>query len=290
MPNNSPNKRFHKLFSIVFCAAIFVGGFTLVRAQSVTLADGDPPLTGEMVERYAALMEWSLDVQFEPAERKAIQKNLAAYWQAGDNKNIKAVLDTLAFEKKLNQAKRQELQPQVKQAVLEALEKDSSDTLSELLLEIYRKNQNTAVAHSEVGGGLEGLVGTWRVLHGNSIVSVDQTSGRIGGGNSMIAEYDIKPDGRVGFTFVLQQSNNGCTTNIKTHKTGRAVVEGSRVTFDYDAGGVTESEDNCNPRYNYTKKTQAEKESFDFQLKSENGKPQFCFANAKLKDCAIKIK
>jgi hypothetical protein len=106
----------------------------------------------------------------------------------------------------------------------------------------------------------------------------------------MIAEYDIKPDGRVAFTFVLQQSNYGCTTRVKTYKTGRAVVSGSRVTFDYDAGGTTISEDNCNAKYNYTKKLTAEKETYDFQLKSENGKPKFCFANAKLNDCAIKIK
>jgi hypothetical protein len=119
---------------------------------------------------------------------------------------------------------------------------------------------------------------------------VHQLSGRIGDGNSMIAEYDIKPDGPLAFTFILQQSNYGCTTRIKTYKTGRAIVSGSRITFDYDAGGTTISEDNCNARYNYTKKLAAEKETFDFQMKSENGKPQFCFANAKLKDCAIKTK
>jgi hypothetical protein len=284
MPSHSLNKGYQKLFSIFFCVAIVAGGFALARAQSTTLAGGSPPLTAEMSDRYAALMEWSLDVSLDPAERKAVEKHLVAYWQAADIKNIKAVLDSLAFEKNLSKAKQQGLQPQIKQAVLEALEKDSSDPLSSVLLEIYRKKQNLA------DGDLSQLVGMWRVLHGNSIVSVDKTSGRIGGGNSMIAEYDINPDGRVGFTFVLQQSNSGCTTNIKTHKTGRAVVEGSRVTFAYDAGGTTESQDNCNPKYNYTKRTQAEEEIFDFQLKSENGKAQFCFASAKLKDCAIKIK
>jgi hypothetical protein len=282
----------HKSFGLLLFAIILNGAAAArVSAQRETLADGNPPLTVEMVERYAALMEWSLDVQFERAERQAIEKQLAAYWQAGDQKNIKAVLDTLAFEKKLSAANKQELQPQVKQAVLEALEKDSADSLSALLLEIYRKNVSGTAENSDAGGGdLSQLVGKWQVLHGNSIVTVDKPSGRIGDGNSMIAEYDIKPDGRVVFTFVLQQANYGCTTRVKTYKTGRASFSGSRVTFAYDAGGTTASEDNCNAKYNYTKKLAAERETFDFNLKrDENGKPQFCFASPKLKDCAIKV-
>jgi hypothetical protein len=281
----------HKLFGLLILAIILNGAAIRVAAQSETLAAGNPPLTSQIVERYAALMEWSLDVQFKGAERQAIEKHLVAYWQTDDRKNIKAVLDTLAFEEKLTAAKRQELQPQIKQAVLEALEKDSSDSLSATLLEIYRKNQSATAENSNTASGdLSRLVGKWQVLHGNSIASVNKPSSRIGDGNSMIAEYDIKPDGRVAFTFVLQQSNYGCTTKIKTYKTGLASVSGSRITFAYDAGGTTQSEDNCNAKYNYTKKLAAEKETFDFQLKSENGKRQFCFASAKLNDCAIKIK
>jgi hypothetical protein len=245
-----------------------------------------------MVERYADLMEWSLDVRFTGQDRAMLERHFVVYWQTNDQKNIKAVLDTLAFEQKLAglpEAKKQEIQPQLKEKVLAALQEDAGDAVSKLLLEIYRRDQTTA--DSETGGAdLLALVGKWQVLHGNSIFGVDKPTGRIGDGNSMIAEYDIKPDGRVAFTFVLQQSNYGCTTRVKTYKTGRAVVSGSRITFDYDAGGTTLSEDNCNARYNYTKKLAAETETFDFQLKSENGKPKFCFANAKLKDCAIKVK
>jgi hypothetical protein len=146
------------------------------------------------------------------------------------------------------------------------------------------------VDFSESGDDLSPLVGKWQVLHGNSIVGVDVNSGRIGDGNSMIAQYDIQPDGRVVFTFVLQQSNYGCTTRIKTSKTGRTVVSGSRVTFAYDAGGTTASEDSCNAKNNYTKKLPAEKETFDFSVERKDGKINFCFASQKLKDCAIKVR
>jgi hypothetical protein len=57
MPNNSFKNRFQKLLSLLLCAAILCGGFALARGQSATLADGDPPLTASMVERYVNLME-----------------------------------------------------------------------------------------------------------------------------------------------------------------------------------------------------------------------------------------
>lgn len=134
------------------------------------------------------------------------------------------------------------------------------------------------------------LAGKWQVRHGNSIVGVDINSGRIGDGNAMIAEFDIRPDGRVIYSFVLQQSNYGCTTRIKTSKTGRAIISGARLTFAYD-GGSTMSEDNCNAKHNYTKKLAPEEETFTFDLKrGSDGRPQFCFANAKLKDCASELR
>jgi hypothetical protein len=280
-------------FGALLCLIVLAISTNSISAQDKTLAGGNPPLTGQMVARYAALMEWSLDVRFSAQDRAMLEKHFVAYWQTNDQKNIKAVLDTLAFEQKLAglpEAKKQEIHPQLKEKILAALQEDAGDAVSQLLLEIYRRDQTRADLETGEASDLSALVGKWQVLHGNSIFSVGKTSGRIGDGNSMIAEYDIKPDGRVAFTFVLQQANYGCTTRVKTYKTGRAVVSGSRITFDYDAGGTTISEDNCNARYNYTKKLAAERETFDFQLKSENGKPKFCFANAKLKDCAIKVK
>lgn len=136
---------------------------------------------------------------------------------------------------------------------------------------------------------MAGLAGVWQVRHGNSIVGVDRYTGRIGDGNGMVAEYDIKPDGRFIYSFYLQQSNHGCATRLKTSKTGRASTEGSRVTFIYDEGTTT-SADNCNAKYNYTKIVPASIETFDFDVKREGGRTEFCFANDKLKDCAVKVK
>ena len=294
MRKTDDNINIRQILGAFLCAAaLLLAGAANVRAQSDTMAAGSPPLTSQMVERYTNLMEWSLDLRFTRAERSAIETQMVAYWRAGDEKNIKAVVQTLDFEKRLadaGEAKKREMQPQIKRAVLDALEKESSDSMNALMLEAYRKNQAAVAENTDGIGDLSALVGRWQVLHGNSIVGVDINTGRIGDGNSMIAEYDIRPDGRVSFTFVLQQSNYGCTTRIKTSKSGRAAVSGSRVTYSYD-GGTTVSEDNCNQKYNYTKKLAAEQETFDFEIKpSGGGKQQFCFVNEKLKDCAVRVK
>lgn len=286
----------HKSFNSLLCAVVLFSGLAMAHAQTKTLADGNPPLTGSMINRFVNLMQWSLDAQFTAQDHAAVQKQIIDYWQTSDEENIKGVLDMLAFEEKLanaSEAQKRELQPQVKQKLLEAMEGKRAEALNALLLGVYERQQNANVdaEDSTIDGGaaLAELVGKWRVLHGNSIVSVNINSGRIGDGNAMIAEYDIQPNGRVIYSFVLQQSNYGCTTRIKTSKTGRATVSGSRVTFNFD-GGTTISEDGCNARYNYTKKLAPEKETLEFKLGQKDGQQQFCFDNGKFKDCAIKVK
>jgi hypothetical protein len=132
------------------------------------------------------------------------------------------------------------------------------------------------------------LVGRWQVSHMNSVTSKNVYSGAIGDANGMIAEFDIKPNGRVNYSFYLSQSNYGCTTKIKTSKTGRAIVEGSKVTFAYDSGTTT-SQDSCNAKFNYTKNLGQTADVYEFAIKSENGKRYFCFADERLKDCAVRV-
>jgi hypothetical protein len=261
--------------------------------QPNVVADGNPPLTGAMVERLADLMEWSLDARFSGAERAQLLKVVSGYWKAGDEKSVKSILDTLAFEQKLASAsedQKRSLQPQIKRKLLEECEKDAAEPFNRLLLAVYRRNQ----AETELdpgasdAGSLAALVGRWQVRHANSMTTQNVYTGALGGGNGMIAEYDIKPDGRVIFSFYLTQNNYGCTTKIATSKTGRVAVSGSRAVFDYEKG-TTESTDSCNAKNNYTKSLGRTRETLDFAVRTENGKKQFCFSDGKLKDCAAKV-
>lgn len=295
---NSHQNYFKKLFVLVLCAAVaLLSDVSVAKAQNGILADGNPPLTNSMITRLAGLFEWSLEIELSVKDRARLQEMTVGYWKTNDAKSIQSILGSLAFEQKMqswSDAQKREVQPRIKEKLLENFEQNPSDEMSDLLLTVYRLGQNNdstnaAANLNERGASVATLAGKWQVLHGNSIVGVDINSGRIGDGNAMIAEYDIRSDGRVIHSFVLQQSNYGCTTRLKTSKTGRATVSGSRVTFAYD-GGTTVSEDNCNAKYNYTKRLPAERETFDFSLERKDGKMNFCFANTKIKDCALKIK
>jgi hypothetical protein len=255
------------------------------------LADGNPPLTQTMVDRFTTLMQWSLDADFSDEERGQMQSVLVNYWKAGDEKSIKAVVDMLAFEQKLATSsadQKQNLQPQIQQKLLEEFEKDADEPLNKVLFAVYRRHHETNDSVAQNGGSPEALTGRWQVSHANSLTTQNVYTGALGDANGMIAEYDIKPDGSVIFSFFLSQNNYGCVTKIKTSKTGRVSVNGSRAIFSYDKGTTTSS-DSCNAKNNYTKSLGKTTEIFDFNIKTENGKKQFCFSDGKLKDCAVKI-
>ncbi|HLM60961.1 MAG TPA: hypothetical protein VK308_09165, partial [Pyrinomonadaceae bacterium] len=216
MQTNLFRNCFRELLSLVLFAAILGGGFSLARAQTGVLADGNPPLTASMINRLVNLFEWSLEADFTDKDRDDLQKLVVGYWKDADTKSIQAIRNTLDFEEKLqtwSDAQKRQTQPQVKEKLIESFEQNLSDALSKLMLAIVRRGQDaSADTNLETGADLSQLAGKWQVLHGNSIVGVDRNSGRIGDGNSMIAEFDIRPDGRVIYSFALQQSNYGCTT------------------------------------------------------------------------------
>lgn len=273
--------------------ALLLSSVSISAQTANIIADGNPPLTQSMVGRLVGLMEWSLNMRLSDTERAALRESVVGYWKASDVKSIGSVVDILEFEKKIAGAsdqQKRELQPQVEQSLIKAFEEDPADPMNKVLLGAYRRAQsadaNVQLAAS--GGSLADLVGRWRVRRMNSVTTQNVYSGAIGDANGMIAEFDIRPNGSIIYSFYMSQVNYGCTTKIKTSKTGRAVVNGSRVTFSYDRGTTT-SQDSCNAKYNYTKDLGATRDVYDFGFKSENGKTQFCFADAKLSDCAVKV-
>lgn len=262
-----------------------------ISAQSRNvIADGQPPLTQTMVNRLTHLMEWSLDTDLNDEEHTALRSAVMSYWQRQDEKEMKAVLNMLDFEQKLATAtedKKRELQPQIKDGVIKAMKEDPNDPMNQVLAAAYRRSQSASAAPGSVGSRGD-VVGRWQVSHMNSLTTQNAYSGAIGDSNGMIAEFDIKPDGRVIYSFYLSQVNYGCTTKLKTSKTGRVSVNGSRLVFNY-ATGTTTSQDSCNAKYNYTKDLGPTTDTYDFGLSTKDGKRQLCIANDKVKDCAVKL-
>lgn len=274
--------------AIIFTVATFAAA---ANAQSRNvIADGQPPLTQAMVNRLTRLVEWSLNVDLNDRERTELRSAVMGYWQRQDQRNIKSVLDMLDFEQKLTTAteeKKQELRPRLEEAIVKAIKDEPGDPMNQILASAYKRVHSTVTPAASTGG-LGDIVGRWQVSHMNSLTTQNVYSGAIGDSNGMIAEFDIKPDGRVIYSFYLSQVNYGCTTKLKTSKTGRVSVEGSRLVFNYNAGTTT-SQDSCNAKYNYTKDLGPTIDAYEFGLTIKDGKRKLCFANDKLKDCAVKL-
>lgn len=279
-----------RFFLFIFVTIILFSTVSFAQSKNV-LADGNPPLTQTMVNRLTSLMQWSLDADFTNEERAELKNIVVSYWKNGDEKSIRSILDTLAFEEKLSSASeenKQKIKPDLQNELLKAFRQDKNEPMSKLMLAAFERNNNSNSFEQNNGGWFANLVGRWQVSHGNSMTTQNIYTGSLGDANAMIAEYDIKANGSVIFSFYLSQNNYGCTTKVKTSKTGRVSVSGNFVTFDFDKG-TTESTDSCNAKNNYTKSLGKTSESFEYNLTRENGKTQFCFANDKLKDCAVKL-
>jgi hypothetical protein len=273
------------------CLLSLIAFTAAISAQSRNvIADGQPPLTQTMVNRLTRLMEWSLNTDLNDEEHAALRGAVMRYWQRQDEKEMKAVLNMLDFEQKLaiaTEEKKRELQPQIQEGVIKAMKEDPNDPMNKVLAAAYRRSQS-ASASQDSAGSLSDVAGRWQVSHMNSLTTQNVYSGAIGDSNGMIAEFDIKPDGRVIYSFYLSQVNYGCTTKLKTTKTGRTTVNGSQLVFSYSTGTTT-SQDSCNAKYNYTKDLGRTTDAYDFGLSTKDGKRQLCIANDKVKDCAVKL-
>jgi len=278
-----------KQVTIISFTVLILAATAFAQSKNV-IADGQPPLTQTMVNRLTRLMEWSLNVDLNDEEHTALRSAVMSYWQRQENKEIKAVLNMLDFEEKLagaTEEKKRELQPQIQEGVIKAMKEDPNDPMNQVLAAAYRRSRSASTTPGSAGS-LGDIVGRWQVSHMNSLTTQNVYSGAIGDSNGMIAEFDVKPDGRVIFSFYLSQVNYGCTTKLKTTKTGRVSIDGSRLVFNY-ATGTTTSQDSCNAKYNYTKSLGPTTDAYDFGLSTKDGKRQLCIANDKLKDCAVKL-
>jgi hypothetical protein len=163
----------NKVIVVTFYIAILLSLAFEIFGQTKPLVKGNPPLTAVMIERFVSLMEWSLKVKVSKEKRSIVEKQIINYWQTGDEKNVKSILNILAFEQKLasaDEAKKQEIQPHIKKQLLEPIEKESSDPLNAILLEIYKQSQNPETENPSVtNSDVSSIVGKWQVLHGNSM-------------------------------------------------------------------------------------------------------------------------
>ena len=101
---------------------------------------GDPPLTQDMVDRGARLMEWLLDARLTAEQHQQFQDSQVRTWKAHDAAGIAATLDTLKFHADLGrktEAERNAVRDLLQSQYLDLMRKTPNDVLSQWALAIY---------------------------------------------------------------------------------------------------------------------------------------------------------
>lgn len=83
----------------LFCASIAV--LTSFAAAQDVLADGKPPLTQEIADKYVRFMGWALDVPLTKVQEERLKNYLVDTWKSGDTVEIDRTLMLLATRDRL---------------------------------------------------------------------------------------------------------------------------------------------------------------------------------------------
>jgi hypothetical protein len=118
-------------------------------AHAGTLADGQPPLTDELVGQFFDYYEWFFETELTVAQRQALQALLVDSWKTKNDKNIHDALDTLRNRDdlaKMAADERDMMRSQVQPQLLVELKRDKS-SLSQWALPVYE------AAHKPLAAG-----------------------------------------------------------------------------------------------------------------------------------------
>ena len=107
---------------------------------TTVLAEGDPPLTVELVDRTSGFIEWLLDVPLTDGQRQTIRDGLVESWTSNNREDVEGILDLLQLEaqvRELDEATRLALRAQVQPGLVQQLRDQPEDEGAQWLLAIY---------------------------------------------------------------------------------------------------------------------------------------------------------
>ena len=261
--------------------------------ENEVLAQGNPPLTLGLSDKFVEFFEWSLDSKFTKSQRALFTMRLLQVWEKRDQSTIDALVkmrkhyDDLAKVKKEAQ---DEEQRRMQAILLDAFARDSDDSLAMLLLSVYASSHPEAAAKlkrpQSLGNrpGAEArvpaeLVGEWIARRGTGGSYVDPRTGQSSGPNATVESYKIFADGSYEHGILMQSSLYNCTTTIVGREVGPIMVQGSSFTITPQPGTL-ESKNTCSPQLNEQKKTNFPPKTMSWRLERGEFGLQLCLQNA----------
>lgn len=264
------------------------------QGEDAVLAEGQPPLTKEMVDQLIDFFGWAFEAQFTPAEREQFTRQRVEEWKRGDRDAIESAQKLLALRARILAApegERAGLRAGIQETILKELRKQSDET-SRLLLGVYNR-AHVAAANLDTpsGGPLNGpvragrdddpwapkvtpragkadaseLLGEWSQSEVSTLDFVNPSTGAHADPSGERLNFRLFPDGAYKIGWMLQSSLYGCTSQVFAYRTGVYTLDGETLTFTDKTYTLT-SKDNCHSEWNYEKHPPLGKMAYRWQM------------------------
>ena len=164
-------------------------------------------------------------------------------------------------------------------AMTETLRADApiSDSLSSALSTIQSNPVKT-------GGNSQGLTGKWAYANTGSMYR-NPVSGVTVAGNASRHTYEFFADGTVEYVGIMQTTSLvGCKMEVFSTKKGRFSISGGTMTIAFEPASFSR-DDSCDKAGNYKKTLPAETETYNWNVKNENGRILLCMEGKNGESC-----
>ena len=240
---------------------------TQQKPEDEVLAQGNPPLTLGQVDKVAEFFEWALDSKLTKSQRTLFTTRLVEIWEKRDQSSMDGFMNMRKHYDGLvnvTPEQRNEARGKVQTLLLDAFVGDSTDSLAQLLLSVYKaahpgavitpKQQAAANPATAPGRVPPELVGEWIARRGSGSTYINPNTGQTSGSNGTIDSYKIFADGTYEHSILIQSALYNCTTTTFGRETGPIAVQAT--TFTITPGpGTLEHKNSCSPSLNSREQT-----------------------------------
>ena len=253
-------------------------------AASPVLAEGNPPLTQEMVDKFLAFYEFILDLKFSTEQRDRLQGVMVEAWRKKDRRVMDRVVGDVQYvnshptKEEVKARLSDEYQVLLVSGMRQALPNPLLSPLVEAFDEAHPDRREATRAK-----GLADLIGTWE-WHDALPQQRDPYSGAVSGiGYVDGGKLEIAPDGQFKLLRTHRHCEGACCREEGKSESGTVSIEQGALVFQVKTGTEI-ARDGCNAQFNRQAAISPHRESYSAwninHNPAHNNAPTLCWSTA----------
>ncbi len=133
----------------LFCAAVVLALTMPAAGQSQVLVPGNPPLTEEMIGRFAEFFEWAFDVRLTNDQCNVLRKYSVDIWNKQTKSDMDAIVNVVRLQVELSKVDRKQLavvRANYEPQVLDSMRKQPNEPMAVWALAVYESSHKILAA------------------------------------------------------------------------------------------------------------------------------------------------